>query len=57
MTTINFRQAKKRLERSRKAVAAQENAARFGRTKAQRKIESEAAEKTEKLLNQHKLED
>ncbi len=56
MSTINFRQAKKRLERARKSDAAAQNAAKFGRTKVEKDAERTAKDKARAHLDQHKLE-
>ncbi len=56
MSTISFRQAKKRVERARKSKAGAENAAKFGRTKADKDTERALKEKARAHLDQHKLD-
>ena len=57
MSTINFRQAKKRLERARKSREADQNAAKFGRTKVEKEAARAAKDKARAHLDQHKLDD
>lgn len=54
---INFKQAKKRLNQSEKEKRAEQNRARFGRTKAEKQLDANEAAKAEKSLDQHKLDD
>ncbi len=56
MSTISFRQAKKRVERARKSKAGAANAAKFGRTKADKDTERALKEKARAHLDQHKLD-
>lgn len=50
---INLRQAKKALARVKKRAQGDENAAKFGRTKAQRRLEEAEAEKARTALDGH----
>lgn len=54
---INFKQAKKRLNRSEKEKRADDNRARFGRTKAEKRMTEAERAKAEKSLDQHKLDE
>jgi hypothetical protein len=49
-----FRKARARSEAEREAQA---NAAKFGRTKAERVLEASRGEKARRALDQHRLED
>lgn len=51
---VNLRQARKARERDERRLAGDENAARFGRTKAQKEAERRAAEKNRAHLDAHK---
>ncbi len=53
---INLRQAKKTLARAAKRAQANENAAKFGRTKAQRDLEEAQAAKARAELDAHRRE-
>ena len=53
---INLRQAKKSLARVKKRAQGDENAAKFGRTKAQRRLEDSEAEKARAALDAHERE-
>ncbi len=55
VTNLNqFRKAKARAE---KRATADENAAKFGRTKAQKRLEAAEAEKARAALEAHRRED
>ncbi len=53
---INLRQAKKARERAGKRAAGEENAARFGRSKAERTRERAEADKARADLDAHRRE-
>ncbi|WP_373353685.1 DUF4169 family protein [Pseudoroseicyclus sp. CXY001] len=53
---VNFRRARRARARSDARQAADENAARFGRTKAERRLEEARAVKDEARLDGHRLE-
>ncbi|MEZ0243609.1 MAG: DUF4169 family protein [Sphingomonas sp.] len=53
---INLNKVRKAKERVDKLARAEENRARFGRTKAQKQAEAEAAYRKAKLLDDSKLE-
>jgi len=53
---INLRAARKARERDRKRAEGDANAARFGRTKAQKDSEARAEEKTRATWEAHKRE-
>ena len=52
---INLRAVRKARERARARAAADENAARFGRTKALKALEQARAEQARTLLDGHRL--
>lgn len=52
---INLRQFRKQKKRAEKAVHAEENRHRFGRTKAEKLFEKKEALKTQKFLDQNRL--
>ncbi|MCZ2158304.1 DUF4169 family protein [Bartonella sp. 220] len=52
---INLRQFRKQKKRVEKAVFAEENRYRFGRTKAEKKFEQKESLKTQKFLEQNRL--
>jgi hypothetical protein len=54
---IKFKAAAKQLERARKRAQGTENAARSGRTKALKKLESAALKKAREALDAHRLEE
>jgi hypothetical protein len=54
---INLNKSKKRIERNRSAVAATENRAKFGRTKAEKERERAAEQRSAKFLDQHLRDD
>ncbi|MBS0565418.1 MAG: DUF4169 family protein [Proteobacteria bacterium] len=53
---VNLRQAKKARERAEKRAQGDENAARFGRTKALKALEKARADKERDALDQHRRE-
>jgi hypothetical protein len=53
---VNLRQARKAHARSVARMAADANAARHGRTKAQREAEEKAAERARRALDGHEVE-
>jgi hypothetical protein len=52
---INLRSAKKTLARVKKRAQGDENAAKFGRTKAQKSLETTEADKARQALDGHRL--
>jgi len=54
---VNLNQFRKKQSRLDQKQAADENAARFGRTKAERILESTRSAKAAKMLDQHQLDD
>ncbi|EJF77187.1 hypothetical protein MCO_01366 [Bartonella sp. DB5-6] len=52
---INLRQFRKRKKRAEKAVHAEENRYRFGRTKADKLLEKKETLKAQKILDQNRL--
>ena len=57
MTPVNLNKARKARARAEDKVRADANAARHGRTKAQRLLDAARAEKAKAHLDQHKFED
>lgn len=55
-TPVNLNQARKARARSEKRARADENAAKFGRTKAQKSLERAQAKSARKALDGHKRE-
>lgn len=53
---INFRKARKQAIRQKEETRATENRARFGRSKAEKRLEAAREQQTSRSLNQHKLE-
>lgn len=53
---INLRQARKSKLRAGKRAAADQNAARYGLTKAEKKRQKSSAEQDRRLIDGHKLE-
>ena len=51
---INLRQASKTRKRSQKRAQGDENAARFGRSSAEKRIEKDREERLKAHLDQHK---
>ncbi|MEM1065849.1 MAG: DUF4169 family protein [Pseudomonadota bacterium] len=56
-TPINLRTARKAAAKRKRQAKADENAARFGRTKAQKAAETAAAARSARTLDQHRRED
>jgi len=54
---VNLNRARKARARDEKRITADANAAKFGRTKAERISEAAASDKARKMLDQHKLDD
>ena len=54
---VNLRAARKARERAEARAAADENAARFGRTKALKALEKARAEKARTTLDAHRREE
>ncbi|HWW47824.1 MAG TPA: DUF4169 family protein [Xanthobacteraceae bacterium] len=52
---VNLRKVRKRVERDQAAAQAQINRVRFGRTKFERTLDRKESDKTELILNQHRL--
>ena len=57
MKPVNLGRARKEKERAEKKARADENAAKFGRSKAQRLLEAARAEQARKRLDQQKFEE
>lgn len=55
-TPINLNRARKRRARDKDKARADENAARFGRTKAQKEAERIEGEKVDRRLSDHQRE-
>jgi len=53
---INLRQARKAKARAEKEAKAQENRARFGRTRAEKQRDADAAERGARTLEGHRLD-
>ena len=53
---VNLRSVKKRREAARKRAQADANAARFGRTRAERELEEARAEQARAALEAHRRE-
>ena len=53
---VNLRSVKKRREAARKRAQADANAAKFGRTRAERELEEAQAEKARAVLEAHRRE-
>lgn len=54
---VNLRRARKAAERIKKRDEATENAAKHGRTKAQRLIEATRNDKARVMLDQHEIDE
>lgn len=54
---VNLKKFRKRVDREASAKHAETNRVVFGRTKAEKKLAAEQARRTEKILNQHRLDD
>lgn len=57
MKTINLNQARKARTRAEAKAQADENAVRFGMTKAQKVLEAAQAKQASDRLSQHKFDD
>ena len=53
---VNLKRFKKRIERERSAKQAESKRARFGRTKSERVLEERRTERTNELLDQHRID-
>jgi hypothetical protein len=53
---VNLKRFRKRGEREQSAKLAEANRARFGRTKSERILEERRAERTNDLLDQHRID-
>ena len=53
---VNLKRFKKRNEREQSAKQAETNRARFGRTKSERALDQQRAERTSDLLDQHRID-
>jgi phage protein D len=56
-SVINLNRARKSLDRAKEKAQADANAAKHGRTKAQRLLEAAQADKARRALDQSKFED
>ncbi len=54
---INLNKARKARDRVKKKAQADENAVKFGRTKAQRVLEAAQSDKMRAALDRHRLDD
>ncbi|MEM9129004.1 MAG: DUF4169 family protein [Pseudomonadota bacterium] len=54
---VNLNQFRKAKARAEKRANADENAVKFGRTKAQRQVEEAEAEKARKTIDEHRREE
>jgi hypothetical protein len=53
---INLKRLKKRIERQQSAKRADANRARFGRTKSERTLDEQRANRANDLLDQHRID-
>jgi hypothetical protein len=53
---VNLKRFKKRIERDQSAKQADANRARFGRTKSERVLDKRRANRTDELLDQHRID-
>ena len=53
---VNLKRFKKLIERERSAKQAESKRARFGRTKSERVLEERRTERTNELLDQHRID-
>jgi hypothetical protein len=53
---VNLNRFKKRTERQESAKQAETNRARFGRTKSERSVEQQRADRANDLLDQHRID-
>ena len=54
---VNLRRYKKRGERAQSAKEAEANRVRFGRSKAERTVDTEHNRRTKELLDQHRIDE
>jgi len=54
---INLKRFKKRSAREQSAREAEGNRVRFGRTKSERAVDEQRAERANELLDQHRIDD
>ncbi|RTL51901.1 MAG: DUF4169 family protein [Bradyrhizobiaceae bacterium] len=54
---VNLKKFKKHIQREKAASEADRNRIRFGRTKAQKKSDNQMADRAERKLDQHRLDD
>jgi hypothetical protein len=54
---INLKRFKKRSARKQSAREAEANRVRFGRTKSERAVDEQRAERANELLDQHRIDD
>jgi hypothetical protein len=54
---VNLKRFKKRSAREQSAREAEANRARFGRSKAERAADEQRAQRTDELLDQHRIDD
>ena len=54
---VNLKRFKKRNERGQSAKQAETNRARFGRTKSERTLDEQRADKASRGLDQHRIDD
>lgn len=54
---VNLNRVRKQRQRSQAAQMADENAIKFGRTKAQKQLEKASADKSERDLDNHEREE
>ena len=54
---INLKRFKKRSARKQSARVAEANRVRFGRTKSERAVDEQRAERANELLDQHRIDD
>ena len=54
---VNLKKFKKHIQREKAASEADRNRVRFGRTKAQKNLDSQMADRAERKLDQHRLDD
>lgn len=57
MKPINLRQARKRIKRAEQKTRADENAAKFGRTKAQKQSDEQQVTSLARFVDQHKTDE
>jgi hypothetical protein len=53
---VNLKRFRKRSEREQSAKQAETNRARFGRTKSERVLDEQRAERASDLLDQHRID-